>query len=109
MMMTYVYADQLLSIDNLNTCSRYFGPITFWGIFVKAFLLIRYGFKPKKFVKLFNSQESLKKRGYICLYKRKGVIMLGTLKSKKQVAPAKILIVDDEPDIVSIIQCHLEC
>ncbi|MHC4634396.1 MAG: response regulator [Planctomycetota bacterium] len=35
--------------------------------------------------------------------------MLGTLKSKKQVTPAKILIVDDEPDIVSIIQCHLEC
>ncbi len=35
--------------------------------------------------------------------------MIGKLKSKKQVTPAKILIVDDEPDIVNIIQCHLEC
>jgi len=35
--------------------------------------------------------------------------MIRALKSKKQVTPAKILIVDDEPDIVNIIQCHLEC
>ena len=35
--------------------------------------------------------------------------MIGILKSKKEVTPAKILIVDDEPDIVNIVQCHLEC
>ena len=35
--------------------------------------------------------------------------MIGILKSKKKVTPAKILIVDDEPDIVNIVQCHLEC
>lgn len=35
--------------------------------------------------------------------------MIGTLKSKKQATPIKILIVDDEPDIVNIAQCHLKC
>ena len=34
--------------------------------------------------------------------------MLGLLKSKKKTARAKILIVDDEPDLVSTIQCRLE-
>ena len=34
--------------------------------------------------------------------------MTGALKSKKQTTTARVLIVDDEPDIVNIIQCHLE-
>ncbi len=35
--------------------------------------------------------------------------MIGILRSKKQATTAKVLIVDDEPDIVNIIKCHLEC
>ena len=34
--------------------------------------------------------------------------MFGPFKSKKKAIPAKILVVDDEPDCVSIIQCRLE-
>jgi len=34
--------------------------------------------------------------------------MLGLFKSKKKPAQAKILVVDDEPDYVSTIQCRLE-
>ena len=34
--------------------------------------------------------------------------MLGLLKSNKKVAQAKILVVDDEPDCISIIRCRLE-
>jgi len=34
--------------------------------------------------------------------------MLGLFKSKKKSAPAKILVVDDEPDHVSTVQCRLE-
>ena len=34
--------------------------------------------------------------------------MLGSLKSNKKVDQAKILIVDDEPDCISIISCRLE-
>lgn len=34
--------------------------------------------------------------------------MFEFFKSNKKVAPAKILVVDDEPDCVSIIQCRLE-
>jgi CheY-like chemotaxis protein len=34
--------------------------------------------------------------------------MFGVFKSNKKVAPARILVVDDEPDCVSIIQCRLE-
>ena len=34
--------------------------------------------------------------------------MFGDHKTKKKTAPAKILIVDDEPDCISIIQCRLE-
>ncbi|HDY86599.1 MAG TPA: response regulator [bacterium] len=36
-------------------------------------------------------------------------MMIGILRSKKQATTAKVLIVDDEPDIVNIIKCHLEC
>jgi DNA-binding response OmpR family regulator len=34
--------------------------------------------------------------------------MFGVFKSNKKVAPARILVVDDEPDCLSIIQCRLE-
>lgn len=34
--------------------------------------------------------------------------MFGTSKIKKKVAQAKILVVDDEPDCISIIRCRLE-
>ena len=34
--------------------------------------------------------------------------MFGAFKSSKKVTPAKILVVDDEPDCLSIIQCRLE-
>ena len=34
--------------------------------------------------------------------------MFGLSKSKKKSAPAKILVIDDEPDLVSTIQCRLE-
>ena len=34
--------------------------------------------------------------------------MFGAFKSNKKVAPARILVVDDEPDCLSIIQCRLE-
>ena len=34
--------------------------------------------------------------------------MFGAPKSNKKVRPAKILVVDDEPDCLSIIQCRLE-
>jgi len=34
--------------------------------------------------------------------------MLGMFKSNKKVTPARILVVDDEPDCLSIIQCRLE-
>ena len=34
--------------------------------------------------------------------------MLGLPKSKKKTIPAKILVIDDEPDLVSTIQCRLE-
>jgi len=34
--------------------------------------------------------------------------MFGLFKSKKKAIPAKILVVDDEPDCISIIQCRLE-
>ena len=34
--------------------------------------------------------------------------MFGTPKSNKKARPAKILVVDDEPDCLSIIQCRLE-
>lgn len=34
--------------------------------------------------------------------------MFGTPKSSKKAGPAKILVVDDEPDCLSIIQCRLE-
>ncbi len=34
--------------------------------------------------------------------------MLGSLKSNKKVTQAKILVVDDEPDCISIIRCRLE-
>lgn len=34
--------------------------------------------------------------------------MFRTSKSNKKEAPAKILVVDDEPDCISIIQCRLE-
>lgn len=34
--------------------------------------------------------------------------MVGSLKSKRQTTAVRILVVDDEPDIVNIIQCHLE-
>jgi len=34
--------------------------------------------------------------------------MFGVFKSNKKVAPARILVVDDEPDCASIIQCRLE-
>lgn len=34
--------------------------------------------------------------------------MFWIFKSNKKVAPARILVVDDEPDCVSIIQCRLE-
>jgi len=34
--------------------------------------------------------------------------MFGTPKSSKKAAPAKILVVDDEPDCISILQCRLE-
>ncbi|MFC1677326.1 two-component system response regulator [Planctomycetota bacterium] len=36
-------------------------------------------------------------------------MMIEILKSKKRATTAKVLIVDDEPDIVNIIKCHLEC
>lgn len=42
-------------------------------------------------------------------FKKKDTVMIGTLKTKKKVTPVKILIVDDEPDIVNIIQSHLKC
>jgi len=34
--------------------------------------------------------------------------MFGLFKSKKKSAQAKILVVDDEPDLVSTVQCHLK-
>jgi DNA-binding response OmpR family regulator len=34
--------------------------------------------------------------------------MFGLSKSNKKVAPARVLVVDDEPDCLSIIQCRLE-
>lgn len=34
--------------------------------------------------------------------------MFGILKSNKKTAPVKILVVDDEPDCISIIRCRLE-
>jgi len=34
--------------------------------------------------------------------------MFEAFKSKKKVSPARILVVDDEPDCLSIIQCRLE-
>ncbi|MHC4204511.1 MAG: response regulator [Planctomycetota bacterium] len=34
--------------------------------------------------------------------------MFGAFKSNKKAAPARILVVDDEPDCLSIIQCRLE-
>lgn len=34
--------------------------------------------------------------------------MFGVFKTNKKVAPVRILVVDDEPDCVSIIQCRLE-
>lgn len=34
--------------------------------------------------------------------------MFGASKSSKKAGPAKILVVDDEPDCISIIQCRLE-
>jgi CheY-like chemotaxis protein len=34
--------------------------------------------------------------------------MLGLHKSKKKAMPAKMLVIDDEPDLVSTIQCRLE-
>ena len=34
--------------------------------------------------------------------------MFGLSKSKKKSIPAKILVIDDEPDLVSTIQCRLE-
>jgi len=34
--------------------------------------------------------------------------MFGVFKSNRKVTPAKILVVDDEPDCLSIIQCRLE-
>jgi len=34
--------------------------------------------------------------------------MFGLTKSKKNSIPAKILVIDDEPDLVSTIQCRLE-
>jgi two-component system sensor histidine kinase/response regulator len=34
--------------------------------------------------------------------------MFGLFKSKKNSIPAKILVVDDEPDLVSTVQCRLE-
>jgi len=34
--------------------------------------------------------------------------MFGAFKSNKKTAPARILVVDDEPDCLSIIQCRLE-
>ena len=34
--------------------------------------------------------------------------MFGASKSNKKAGPAKILVVDDEPDCISIIQCRLE-
>ncbi len=34
--------------------------------------------------------------------------MFGTSKSNKKAGPARILVVDDEPDCLSIIQCRLE-
>jgi CheY-like chemotaxis protein len=34
--------------------------------------------------------------------------MFGTPKSNKKTRPAKVLVVDDEPDCLSIIQCRLE-
>jgi len=34
--------------------------------------------------------------------------MLGLSKSKKKTIPAKMLIIDDEPDLVSTMQCRLE-
>ena len=34
--------------------------------------------------------------------------MFGAFKPNKKVAPARILVVDDEPDCLSIIQCRLE-
>lgn len=34
--------------------------------------------------------------------------MLGLFKSKKRTAQARILVVDDEPDLLSTIQCRLE-
>ena len=34
--------------------------------------------------------------------------MFGAFKSNKKVAPARILVVDDEPDCLSIIRCRLE-
>lgn len=34
--------------------------------------------------------------------------MFGAFKSKKKAAPTRILVVDDEPDCISIIQCRLE-
>ena len=33
--------------------------------------------------------------------------MFGLFKSKKKPAQAKILVIDDEPDLVSTVQCHL--
>ena len=35
-------------------------------------------------------------------------MMLGLFRPKKKLAQAKILVVDDEPDLVSTIQCRLE-
>ena len=34
--------------------------------------------------------------------------MFGVFKSNKKVTPARVLVVDDEPDCLSIIQCRLE-
>lgn len=34
--------------------------------------------------------------------------MFGLFKSKKNSIPAKILVIDDEPDLVSTVQCRLE-
>lgn len=39
---------------------------------------------------------------------KKKTQMLGLFKSKKKLTQAKILVIDDEPDLVSTIQCHLK-
>ena len=39
---------------------------------------------------------------------KEGKLMLGLFKQKQKTEQAKILLVDDEPDLIDTIQCRLE-